>query len=80
MLSLIHIFADQIDPLDLVVTDVLNITLESIPMPSPYPSGSETVITLLQDANEFVAYDVMSIEDAAKQFMSDVENVFLNAA
>ena len=72
--------ADQIDPLDLVVTDVLNITLESIPMPSPYPSGSETVITLLQDANEFVAYDVMSIEDAAKQFMSDVENVFLNAA
>lgn len=71
--------ADQIDPLDLVVTDVLNITLESIPMPSPYPSGSETVITLLQDANEFVAYDVMSIEDAAKQFMSDVENVFLNA-
>ncbi len=72
--------ADQIDPLDLIVTDVLNITLESIPMPAPYPSGSETVITLLQDTNEFVAYDVMSIEDAAKQFMTEVENVFRNAA
>ena len=71
--------ADIVDPLDLVVTEVLNVTLEDIPEPAPYANGSQEVITLLQTANENVAYGVMSVEDAAEQFVQDVYQAFSDA-
>jgi len=71
---------DIIDPLDVDVTELLNISLQDIPEPGPYPSGSEAIIPALQTANEYVAYGAMSIEDAAQMFVDEVIKILENAA
>lgn len=68
------------DPMDVTVTELLNITLQDIPEPRPYASGTDAIIALLQSTNEYIVFGAMSVDEAAEFFMEEAAKIFRNAA